>query len=90
MMKKVITSALVALTAAGTASAWAANEVNVYSARQPELIAPLLEQFSEKSGITVNLITGDADELLARLKREGTASPADVFVTVDAGRLQRA
>ncbi|EPJ52640.1 MAG: ABC-type Fe3+ transport system, periplasmic component [Osedax symbiont Rs2] len=49
-----------------------------------------MEQFSKSTGISVNLITGKADALLQRLKIEGKASPADIFITVDAGRLQRA
>lgn len=64
--------------------------VNVYSARKEALIKPLLDKFEASSGITVNLITGKADALLKRLQVEGSASPADVFITVDAGRLQRA
>lgn len=74
----------------GAANAVAIDQVNVYSARKTELIKPLLEQFTEKTGIEVNLITGSADALLTRLRLEGKASPADVFITVDAGRLHRA
>lgn len=64
--------------------------VNVYSARKEALIKPMLERFTEQTGITVNLVTGKADALLKRLEVEGSASPADLFVTVDAGRLHRA
>ncbi|MGH1429654.1 MAG: Fe(3+) ABC transporter substrate-binding protein [Neptuniibacter sp.] len=64
--------------------------VNVYSARKEALIKPMLDRFSEETGITVNLVTGKADALLKRLEVEGSASPADLFVTVDAGRLHRA
>ena len=67
-----------------------ASEVNVYSARQDSLISPLLDRFTASTGIKVNLITGKADALLSRMKAEGPATPADVFVTVDAGRLHRA
>lgn len=67
-----------------------AAEVNVYSARQDALIAPLLEQFEEATGIEVNLITGKAEELLTRIKAEGAATPADLLITVDAGNLHRA
>ena len=45
----------------------AAAEVNIYSARKEALIKPVLEQFTEKTGIEVNLLTGKADALLARL-----------------------
>lgn len=68
----------------------AAEEVNVYSARKEALIKPLLDRFSEESGITVNLVTADGDVLLTRLKSEGRNSPADVLITTDAGRLYRA
>lgn len=64
--------------------------VNVYSARKEALIKPMLERFTKETGITVNLVTGKADALLKRLEVEGSASPADLFVTVDAGRLHRA
>ena len=67
-----------------------ASEVNVYSARKDKLISPLLERFTETTGIEVNLITGKADALLSRIQAEGAATPADVFVTVDAGNLHRA
>lgn len=67
-----------------------AQEVNVYSARKEALILPLLEKFEAATGIGFNLITGKADALLKRLESEGRSSPADVFITTDAGRLQRA
>lgn len=67
-----------------------AAEVNVYSARQDALIAPLLKQFEEQTGVQVNLITGKAEELLTRIKAEGAATPADLLITVDAGNLHRA
>ena len=68
----------------------AAAEVNVYSARKEALIKPLLDRFTESSGITVNLVTGKADALLKRLRSEGRNTPADLFITTDAGRLYRA
>ena len=71
-------------------AARAADEVNVYSARQEVLIKPLFDLFTEQSGIEVNVVSAKADALLARLKREGINSPADVLLTVDAGRLARA
>ncbi|MGH8500888.1 MAG: Fe(3+) ABC transporter substrate-binding protein [Gammaproteobacteria bacterium] len=66
------------------------EEVSVYSAREEQLIKPLLDNFSEQTGIQVNLVTGDADELLQRLASEGRNTPADVLITTDAGRLHRA
>ena len=68
----------------------AAAEVNIYSARQEVLIKPLLDRFTARTGIVVNVVSGNADALLERLKREGANSPADVLLTVDAGRLARA
>jgi iron(III) transport system substrate-binding protein len=87
--KKVCLSsvATLSLLAAGVLSA---AEVNVYSARQENLIKPILDQFSEQTGITVNLITGGADELITRMDLEGANSPADILLTVDVGRLHRA
>lgn len=68
----------------------AADEVNVYSARKEALILPLLQKFEAETGIGFNLITAKADALLKRLESEGRSSPADLFITTDAGRLQRA
>jgi len=71
-------------------SAMAADEVNLYSARKEKLIKPLLDQFTNETGIKVNLVTGKADALLKRLQMEGKNSPADLLITTDAGRLYRA
>lgn len=65
-------------------------EVNVYSARKEALIKPVLDKFSAQSGIEVNLITGNADALISRIDSEGKFSPADILITTDVGRLQRA
>lgn len=65
----------------------AAEEVNVYSARHYDSDALLYDGFRKATGIPVNLIEGNGPELLARLKAEGPNSPADVFLTVDAGNL---
>ncbi len=79
------------LSGIGFTPAYAADsEVNVYSARKEALILPLLQRFEKETGIEVNLVTGKADALLKRLESEGRSTPADVFITVDAGRLQRA
>ncbi len=73
-----------------SASLLSAAEVNVYSARKENLIKPLLSEFANRTDIQVNLITGKADALLQRIVSEGEHSPADVLITVDAGRLYRA
>lgn len=66
------------------------DELNIYSARQESLIKPLLDRFTALTGTQVNLVTGNGDALLTRLKSEGLNSPADVLLTTDAGRLYRA
>lgn len=66
------------------------QEVNLYSARKEALIKPIVDDFSQQTGIKVNLITGKADALLQRIKSEGKNTHADVFITTDAGRLYRA
>lgn len=67
-----------------------AEEVNVYSGRKEALIKPLFDEFAREAGIRVNLVTGKADALIKRLEIEGERSPADLLLTVDAGRLYRA
>ncbi len=68
----------------------AKGEVNLYSARKEKLIKPILDDFTKETGIKVNLLTGKADGLLKRIQSEGKNTSADVFITVDGGRLQRA
>ena len=67
--------------------AHAAESVNVYSARHYDSDDLLYDGFQETTGIPVNVIEGEGPELLARMKAEGRNSPADVFLTVDAGNL---
>jgi len=67
-----------------------AEEVNVYSSRHYDTDVAMYERFTAETGIEVNLIEGDADQLIERIKAEGPNSPADVLITVDAGRLWRA
>ena len=67
-----------------------AQEVNVYSGRKEALIKPLFDEYTKETGIRVNLVTGKADALIKRLELEGENSPADLLLTVDAGRLHRA
>jgi iron(III) transport system substrate-binding protein len=68
----------------------AQEELNVYSAREEAYIKPLLDQFAKQHNILINLVTSNADTLIQRLSNEGKNSPADVFITTDAGRLYRA
>jgi len=75
-----------ALAATCIAAPALAQEVNVYSYRQPELIAPLTEAFTAETGIKVNVAFLNKG-MVERLKAEGKRSPADVVLTVDISRL---
>lgn len=67
-----------------------AEELNVYSARHYQTDEALYSRFTKLTGITINRIEDKEDSLLERIVNEGENSPADVFVTVDVGRLWRA
>lgn len=67
-----------------------ADEVNVYSSRHYNTDQALYDEFTEATGITVNLIEAKGDALIERMVAEGESSPADVFITVDGSRLARA
>lgn len=82
------TAAVLAIGAASAAQAQ--EELNVYSARHYDSDLVVYDAFTEETGIEVNLLEGDSDELIARMQAEGANSPADVLITVDAGRLWRA
>ena len=86
-MKHLLSIAFV-LTA--LSSAFADEVVNVYSARHYDTDMAMYERFTEETGIKVNLIEGSSDALIERIKSEGQFSPADMLITVDAGRLWRA
>ena len=80
----IATTALVGgLAGAATTNA---EEVNLYSYRQPFLINPLLEAFTKKTGIEVNVVYAQKG-MLERIKAEGPNTPADAVLTVDIGRL---
>lgn len=64
--------------------------VNVYSSRHYDTDRALYDGFTQATGIRVRLIEGDADQLIERIRNEGANSPADVLITVDAARLERA
>lgn len=88
------TSSLALMGALGTlllssSSLLAAEEVNIYSYRQPDLIAPLLDGFTRNTGIKANVLFVDKG-LVERLQAEGQNSPADVILTVDVARLTEA
>ena len=64
-----------------------ANEVNVYTSRHYDSDDALYEKFKNNTGIKVNIISGKGDALMERLKSEANNSPADIFLTTDAGNL---
>ena len=66
------------------------QEVNLYSQRHYAVDEKQYENFEKETGIKVNVVKANADELIERLKNEGDNSPADLFVTVDAGKLYNA
>ncbi len=91
MPRPMVTAALALVAWLPLASAHAADAVvNLYSSRHYDTDDAIYEAFTAASGIKVNVIEGDADELIERIKAEGRNSPADLFITVDAGRLYRA
>ncbi len=82
-----VTATLVAMLAT-TASA--GGELNLYSSRHYDTDERLYSDFEDATGITINRLEGKSDELLARIIAEGANSPADVLLTVDTSRLERA
>ncbi|MBI90095.1 MAG: Fe(3+) ABC transporter substrate-binding protein [Candidatus Marinimicrobia bacterium] len=65
-------------------------DINVYTHRHYDSDKILFKRFTDITGIKVNVIKGSADQLIQRLKSEGKNSPADILLTVDAGRLVKA
>ncbi|MEC9369387.1 MAG: iron ABC transporter substrate-binding protein, partial [Pseudomonadota bacterium] len=82
-------SFLVGFVALSASPLAAAEEVNVYSYRQPTLIDPLLNAFTKKTGIEVKVLFSDKG-LEEKIAAEGANSPADLLFTVDIGRLKAA
>jgi len=68
----------------------ASGQLNLYSARHYDTDEAIFTSFTQKTGIRVNLVEAEADQLIERMQSEGSNSPADVLLTVDAGRLWRA
>ncbi|MEE3215737.1 MAG: Fe(3+) ABC transporter substrate-binding protein, partial [Pseudomonadota bacterium] len=75
-------AAAIALASA-SGLAYADGSVNVYSARHYDSDQAMYDAFTEETGIEVNVLQGDSDQLIQRIKREGEASPADIMMTVD-------
>src|SRR6056297_4005029 len=81
---------LVAGTMVTVAAPAMSQELNLYSSRHYDTDERLYSDFEEATGITINRIEGNADELIARMAAEGANSPADILLTVDTSRLERA
>lgn len=86
MMKKAIALAAAAIIATPVY----ASELVVYSSRADNLLKPIAEAYQKKTGTTVKLVNDKAGPLMAKLKAEGSNTPADVFITVDGGNLWQA
>ena len=71
-------------------SAPSSETLTVYSGRAERLIKPVLDEFSAKTGVQVSLLSSGTTELVNRLKAEGDRTPADLFLTNDAGSLEQA
>lgn len=84
LFRNICLAGITGLTSAGAAQA--ANEVNLYTTREPGLITPLLDAFHKDTGIKVNTVFVK-DGLIERVKTEGDKSPADILMTVDIGNL---
>lgn len=91
-LRKHSTAALLTTTTlfGGASVAFAEGELNLYSSRHYDTDERLYSDFTEATGITINRIEGKADELIARMQAEGANSPADILLTVDTSRLERA
>ncbi|MCF6443305.1 extracellular solute-binding protein [Nereida sp. MMG025] len=88
--KPLFLAALATTTALTSVPSFAEGELNLYSSRHYDTDERLYSDFEEMTGITINRIEGKADELIARMQAEGENSPADILLTVDTSRLERA
>jgi iron(III) transport system substrate-binding protein len=84
-IKQLLSLACIALASISTFAN--ADTVTVYSARNEQLLKPILDRYSKESGTEIKLLTANEGALLARLNAEGASTPADVLITVDAGNL---
>ncbi|CRL49936.1 MULTISPECIES: extracellular solute-binding protein [Pseudomonas] len=89
MLPKRLLTAL-ALSLIGSTAAQAADEVVVYSSRIDELIKPVFDAYTAKTGVKVKFITDKEAPLMQRIKAEGENATADLLLTVDAGNLWQA
>ncbi|MEM1166308.1 MAG: Fe(3+) ABC transporter substrate-binding protein [Planctomycetota bacterium] len=96
MLKKLLLLSVIALFVAcgdsqqGGDSDESAKEITLYTHRHYDTDQLIFEKFEEETGIKVNVVKANADELIQKMESEGDQSPADLLITVDAGRLVRA
>ncbi|MEG2354091.1 MAG: Fe(3+) ABC transporter substrate-binding protein [Clostridium sp.] len=96
--KKIISMLMVTVLSMGILAGCTGNKtqskdnkvLNLYTSRHYETDDKLYEEFTNKTGVKVNVVEGNPDELLERLEREGADTEADLFITADAGRLDAA
>ena len=88
MMKKILS--LFAIFIIGCAENQTEQVVNIYSQRHYDVDQIQYDNFEKLTGIKVNVIKSNADELIQRMQNEGDNSPADLFITVDVGKLWQA
>ena len=86
-MKKLIYTFTILLVASCMPNKKNSNEINIYSQRHYNVDKIQYENFEKLTGIKVNVTKANADELIQRMKNEGNNSPADLFITVDVGKL---
>lgn len=87
--KRCLSAAVLTTALLGSLSVQSA-EVVVYSARNEQLIKPLFDAYTAKTGVKIQFVTDKEGPLMARLKAEGKNTPADILLTVDAGNLWQA
>ncbi|MBU5617869.1 extracellular solute-binding protein [Psychrobacter sp. TAE2020] len=83
-------TAVVDTATEGTATVANGEVVTIYSSRNEQLIKPLLDKYTEETGVKIELVTDKTGPLMARLQAEGKNTPADMLLTVDAGNLWQA
>ncbi|MGE0716572.1 MAG: Fe(3+) ABC transporter substrate-binding protein [Alphaproteobacteria bacterium] len=89
-MRQGTLATLMASLVLGTTLPAAAADLHLYTARHYDTDNALYEEFTKQTGVRVRIIEDTAEKLIERIKAEGANSPCDVFITVDAGRLQAA
>lgn len=91
MIKKILLTIIVALAFTTPKPSLADEQtLNIYSSRHYNTDEKLYTNFTKETGIEIKRVEGKGDALIARLRQEGRLSPADLFITVDSGRLWRA